>query len=281
MLSRCHDAIKILESEEKKFQGPLKLRKSSKQQTSHEKFKSPLVKSAEARISFTEIPRKPDHKSAFTTHLNNLLQGVGLLDEVVELDDDPEPIISSYLPKGTSPPPPPHISRKRQPRNEDNFARIHVDNRLSKMIQTEPLPKCADCEKRRKIVHKSEGCQTGELMTYSVSTQVTEDDFVTKIPKNQSLASLTPAQLLAQDAPSSKRYNDDNFDSYSSKSLYRGGTFDYARAAESYGSSGSLLNSRFLPPDRDRNEPSNSLLFQGPRGRGPPNNFDTGSRYNY
>lgn len=252
-----------------------------KQESVEEKYKSPLVKLSEAKIAFTEIPSKEKNKSAFTMHLNNLLRGIGLLNEVVEVDDDPEPIISSYVPKGTSPPPPPHISRQRPNRNEETV-RIHNDNRLAKMVQTDPMPKCVDCEKRRKTLHKTTGSQTGELMTYSVSTQVTEDDFVSKMPKNQSLASLTPAQLLAQNAASSssKRYAEpDDFDIYPSKAPFNRNNFDYARAAESYSSSSGTLNPRYLSQERDREEPPSSLMYSGARGRGGLNNFDTGSRY--
>lgn len=282
VLSRCHDAIKILESDEKKFHGRLQIRKTMVQESTEEKYKSPLVKLSEAKIAFTEIPSKEKNKSAFTMHLNNLLRGIGLLNEVVEVDDDPEPIISSHVPKSTSPPPPPHISRQRQKRNDENV-RIHNENRLAKMVQTDPMPKCLDCEKRRKIINKTTGSQTGELMTYSVSTQVTEDDFVSRIPKNQSLAALTPAQLLAQTAASSvasKRYAEpDDFDIYPPKSQFNRNSFDYARAAESYNSSSGTLNPRFLPSERDREEQLSNSMFPGARGRGTLNNFDSGSRY--
>lgn len=289
VLSRCHDAIKILESVEKKFQGPLQLRKTVKQPSTEDKYKSPLVRTAEAKISFTEIPTKDKSKTTFTSHLNNLLQEVGLLNEAVELDDDPEPVISSFLPKGTSPPPPPHISRQRHSKRYDEPpVRIHNDNRLAKMVQTEPMPKCIDCEKRRKISYKTSGCQTGEMMTYSVSTQVTEDEFVARIPKNQSLASLTPAQLLAQNASSSslKRYTDsDEFDIYPAKNFNRG-SFDYARAAESFNNSSGMMGTRYLPSDRDRIRDDslapNSAQYLGARGRGPPgSSYDLGSRYSY
>lgn len=282
VLSRCHDAIKILESHEKKFQGRFQLRRVSKPQpTTEEKYKSPLVKSAETKISFTEIPSKEKNKSAFTIHLNNLLRDIGLLNEVVEVIDDPEPIISSFVPRGTSPPPAPNISRQKQnqKRYEEPPVRIYSDKHLTKMVQTDPVPKCIDCEKRKKILHKTTSSQTGEMMTYSVSTQVTEDELVQKIPKNQSLAALTPAQLLAQNAgSSSKRYNDnDDFDIYPSNVPFNRSGFDYARAAESFNSSSNTL--RFLPPDRERDRDES---HSGGRGRGPPNTgFDIGPRYSY
>lgn len=282
VLSRCHDAIKILEAGEKKFQGRLQIRKSIKPQSTVDKFKSPLVKASETKLSFTEIPSKENNKSAFSTHLNNLLQDIGLLNEAVDLDDDPEPIISSFVPKGTSPPPPPHITRQRHvKKKEESIYRIHDDTRLAKMVQTDPMPKCVECERRKKVAHKAVGLQTGDMMTYSVSTQVTEDELIGRIVKNQSLASLTPAQLLAQNASSSsssKRFVDnDNFDIYPPKaSSYNRNSYDYARAAESFSNSGGNLG-RFLPPDRERDEP-----HLGARGRGPPNTgFDLGPRYSY
>lgn len=288
MLSRCHDAIKILETGEKKFQGRLHIRKTVRPLVTEDKNRSPLLKMSEVKIPFTEIPNKEKNKSAFSNYLNNLLQDIGLLNEVVDVDNDAEPIISSFVPKGTSPPPPPHISRQKQgQRFPEQSGRIYSEYHLSKMVQTDAVPKCTDCEKRKKLIYKTTGCQTGELMTYSVSTQVTEDEFVSKIPKNQSLASLTPAQLLAQNASSasSKRYSDaDEFDIYPSKNPYSRGGFDYARTTESFNNSGSMLNTRYMPSDRDRDEsmhPNNSQ-YQGARGRGPPNsNFDTGSRYGY
>lgn len=279
VLARCHDAIKILESNEKRFQGPFRLRKVVKPQSTEEKYKSPLVKMSEPKIAFSEIPTKDNNKSAFSKQLNDLLQDIGLLNEAVELDDDPEPSLSSNVPKGTSPPPPPHISIRK---DEPPFRNYTVNNRLQKMVQTDPLPKCADCEKRKKIVYKTNECQTGELMTYSISTQVSEDDFSHKLPKKQSLASLTPAQLLAQNAASSssKRYIDsDDFDIYPSKTpFYRAG-YDYSRGSDGFG------NSRYTTSDRDRefrDENPNSAQYQGARGRGSSNNnFEVGHRYGY
>lgn len=263
VLSRCHDAIKILEADEKKFEGPLQLRKSSRVQSTEEKYKSPLLKLVEAKIAFTEIPSKEKNKTVFSDRLNKLLNNIGLLQDSVEIEDDNEcVIINSYVHTGTSPPHPPHLSRKTNKKDEPY--RVHNDNYLAKMIQTDPV-KCDECEKRTKIGSKTVGCQTGELMTYSVSTQVADDDFGNKVHKNQSLAALTPAQLLAQNASSSKRYPEaDDFDIYPSKTPFVRTGFDYPRTGERF-------------PERSWDD----LQYQGMRGRGPPNyNFD-GNRYGY
>ncbi|KAG5881267.1 hypothetical protein JTB14_003738 [Gonioctena quinquepunctata] len=262
VISRCQDAIKILGNSEKKFTGPLVVRKSEKPKTLQEKFKSPLMKFLQLRIPFTDIPKKDQQRSAFTNYINYLLQTIGLMNEiVVEIDDQDAPS-STDAAKGqeeATPPPPPQISHNHVevPTRRPN---LKNSNQLSKFVQTDLL-KCHECDKRKNILYRSSGVQCGgEQVTYSVSTQVKEDDFYVKIPKNQSLASLTPAQLLAKSGSGSK-YNRsvevDDFDLLFSSNNSRTG---FGRGSETYGMSRYNPPSptpRFFPPTRE--EPKFSL----------------------
>lgn len=185
-----------------------------------------------------------EQKNSFTKFINELLQKLGLLkDAVVSVDDDePSDALTANLEVTSvfSPPPPPLIkpikkSIKNPITNEITDVRYNnfiENNRLSKMVQTEVF-KCDNCEKRKKILFRSTAMQATDLpITFSVSTQVTEEDFQPRFPKTQSLAALTPAQLLAKSRESlnaatrGNRIDMDDFDiqstGYNRPNFFRG-----------------------------------------------------------
>lgn len=239
-----------------------------------DKNRSPLVKLSQVKIPFTEVPTKIQQKTEFTAYMNNLLSSIGLMDEtVIDLDGDQSSV--NNLLRAASPPPPPQISN-RGPR-EATFepTQRKLVPHLTIAVQTESF-KCNDCEARKKVVYKNVGTSCGDdNMTYSVSTQVTEDDFYSssnRIPKNQSLASLTPAQLLAT-STSSRRYPED--DTYMSKSLFSG-TRSFSKITEFIPppKMPSAVEARFMPADlgeRDIPPPPSYSGFGSTRGRGSQN----------
>ncbi|CAG9863208.1 unnamed protein product [Phyllotreta striolata] len=192
VISRCQDAIKYLESSEKKLYGPLIVRKSSAPKPSPNKHKSPLLRTAELRLPFTEIPKSgEDHRADFTGYIDGLLRHLGLADDddvvIVEEDAPPAPSISSA---------------RRRP------------DVASKWAQTE-APRCQECERRKNTKRRSVGTQCGaDGVSFSVGTQVSDDDFGDALPRSRSLAALTPAQLLARSGVSQggRSVEDDDVD---------------------------------------------------------------------
>lgn len=222
-----------------------------------DRYVSPLTKMSTLKIPFTEVPKKIQPKDSFTAFMNNLLSSVGLLDEtVIDLETNNEPSVTvNNISKSTSPPPAPLISNKHQKTEFESAPEKPKLQLFTKMTQTE-IFKCADCEKRRKILYKTVGTFCGnDNMSYSVSTQVSDDDFHNKLPKNQSLAALTPAQLLAQTS-GTRRYPED--DLYAPKSSSLSSTLSQMSSIKSGFSRISEFipppSTRFLPPERDRDQ---------------------------
>lgn len=235
VITRCHDAMKILASREKKYTGPLKVYSTNKYQLQSERFTSPLKISPPVTFTFTnpETPPKEEEK-AFATFIDDLLQQLGLVKEEPEVKIKKENLPDVFIVEGRStpkisPPPPPCITpAKNKPEKKQT----------SKLVQTD-IFKCEDCERRKKILYRTTGCQAEDSMiTFSVSTQVTEEDFQPKMPKSQSLAAMTPAQLLAKSRESlsaisrSARMDVDNFDVATSTYANRP---NYFRGPEVYG----------------------------------------------
>ncbi|CAH1957127.1 unnamed protein product [Acanthoscelides obtectus] len=212
VITRCQEAIKFLNKAEKKFSGRLYVHKT--QPPSLAKTISPLKRIAQVKIPFTELPSKAENVSAFSGRIERLIQHLGLQSEVIEIEDKEDKKTS--LPA----PPPPSIS--------------------ASTVQSRPgVVGCPDCAQRKKILYRSTGTQySDDHMSYSISTQVSEDDLRTnRIPKNQSLASLTPAQLLAKSQfGGSSKMDKDEFDIFPQKhDGYLRGPGSGGRSREGYG----------------------------------------------
>ncbi|KAJ8956188.1 hypothetical protein NQ318_020740 [Aromia moschata] len=296
--SASPEAIKFLEGNEKKYTGKFVVQPTDNYKVSELKNKSPLVRMPPVTFAFTQPQIKKEQKASFTGFINDLLQKVGLMREAV-VDVDKEPPQNACIPataKKLTPPPPPLITANKntykelqpsKPRFGSNVARLGA-NQLSKMVQTDVF-RCESCEQRKRILHVASGVQCGGVSaSFSVSTQVTEADFYAKIPITQSLASLTPAQLLAKSAKYGRGVEMDDFDAHG---FNRGG---FARS-EGYNMA------RYSPP-RAPSPPRFSLGARdeaygnasasrsqfaggGGRGRGPQSNLsrplDPNSRFGY
>lgn len=274
VITRCHDAIKILENGERKYSGRLVVHKTNKYKVNTGKYLSPLKSLPPVQFAFTNpIISEEEQKNTFTNFVNDLLQKLGLLKDTVVNVDDEEPdaptrnVISNF-----SPPPPPLITPIKNPVLRDvkpvRYNNFVETNRLSKMVQTD-IFKCENCEKRKKILYRHASMQTtNPPVTFSVSTQVTEEEFQPRIPKTQSLAALTPAQLLAKSRESlnaatrGARIDTDTFDihptGYSRPNFFRG--------PDNYGLS--RPNAPFVNPPAMYDGPD-SLYEGGGRGRDP------------
>ncbi|KAK9885540.1 hypothetical protein WA026_012291 [Henosepilachna vigintioctopunctata] len=186
VLSRCQDILKELTGD-KKFGGKLIVMNTNKKQAELQvKNISPLLRKQPVRFSFS-TPSKTAEKSTFQSNLNKALIKAGVISEVIDLDSDENPAL-----------PLPKIGKKKNAAFGSKNVESSVKNVLMKMCQTDPMT-CEDCEKRKGIQYRSIGIQCGESDRYNVGVQVCEMDLVSsKISKNQSLAYLTPAQLLGR-----------------------------------------------------------------------------------
>ncbi|KAJ8934243.1 hypothetical protein NQ314_013489 [Rhamnusium bicolor] len=301
VIQRCHEAIKILGSAEKKYTGKLVVHRTDNYKMSTDTNMSPLLRKPMVRFPFTQIQPRVEQIVSFTTFINNLLQKLGLMKEtVVDVEKDVPPNVGiAPTPRALSPPPPPLITHNRimiptEIRGSNRFNKLG-NNQLSKMIQTD-VSKCESCEKRKKIIYKSSAAQCGgDSTTFSVSTQVTEDDFYPKSQKTQSLASLTPAQLLAKSRAGANRMIDkDSFDIAPSQSSYANRLNFLHPADNSYNLPRYRSPSpppHFNPYSREEVLPSmynpNTLRspFIGGGGRGNPSNLprtlDAMNRFGY
>ncbi|XP_050504088.1 serine/arginine repetitive matrix protein 2-like [Diabrotica virgifera virgifera] len=199
VIRRCQDAIEYLEQSEKKFSGPLLIQRKAKSSSNPQQFQSPLVKSYQLKVPFTEIPTPAQQKIAFSEYIQKLMDQVGLTEEVIVIDDHSFSDDETSTQNKSSPPPAPMVSPHKTHPVEITKSNNYVKNRLQKLVQTEPST-CKSCDERKKRLVKSVGVQTvsSASFSFSISTQVREEDFYDAIPRNQSLASLTPAQLLGR-----------------------------------------------------------------------------------
>ncbi|XP_056645962.1 uncharacterized protein LOC130451156 [Diorhabda sublineata] len=250
VIIRCQQAITYLENNKKRFTGPLILRKDDNISNSQqEKFKSPLLKSWDLKLPFTEIPNTTEHKIKLSAYIDTLLRNQGLLNEVIVIDDELE-LNSEFSESSSVPPSAPIISL-----DNDNTRKSARDGEnISEQTDT---TRCLVCEKRSKIVTKSIGVQCGNNLKFSIGTQVREEAFAPTIPKIQSLASLTPAQLLAGSVVGPSKIHD--VDDYNKNFRKKSRPFDYANHT--------ISPQQAPPPPRN--------IFNRPTGS------DTINKYNY
>ncbi|XP_072388968.1 uncharacterized protein [Diabrotica undecimpunctata] len=198
VIRRCQDAIEYLEQRENKFSGPLLIQKKPKSNYNPEEFQSPLKQSFQLKVPFTEVPTPENQRNAFTEYIQKLLDQIGLPEEVIVIDDHITSDGEASIQNKSSPSPAPIVFPQKPKSVEVTTSNSYVKNRLQKLTQTDPYT-CKSCDERKKKLVKSVGVQSASAsFSFSVSTQVREEDFYDAIPKNQSLASLTPAQLLGR-----------------------------------------------------------------------------------
>lgn len=145
------------------------------------KFKSPLSESTCA-IPFTDPHSISTDQLSFSAYVDRMLQAVGVKDEATDVSVTRQDV-----------PPPPKITKTN--------------------IMVPPSKDCEACKERKRKIFKSSTTQCDFVSTFSVSTQVTDEDFRPKM-KPQSLASMTPAQLLSAEMGQTSKFKDD-FDSNS------------------------------------------------------------------
>lgn len=193
VLSRCQDFLQEITGE-KKLSGKLRVIRNQQPQCKREQNVSPLLCQKEIKFSFN-TPKQNSYQEI----LKRALKKSGVATDVVDLlsDDDD---------------------------NEVNHKKKAAPNLPSttptslKMCQTDPI-KCEDCEKRKSVQVRSIGIQCGESERYNVGVQVVGEDIDHfRTSKNQSLAHLTPAQLLGRAEPVSSRV--DNFGSWNRPTEY-------------------------------------------------------------
>lgn len=180
VIQRCQHAIKVLN--EQKFSGPLVVYKTASQGNLQDVTVSPLLKKPIGQLPFT-TPGMEVFPMDFKECCTLLLTNVGVtrrasVSEQVALKEPPRT------------PSVPSASFFNPPSLAINSLGTQTDRDFSS---------CRECLRRLSTLLVSNGVQTGGAeLTFSVSTQVSESDFYSMIPKTQSLASLTPAQLLGK-----------------------------------------------------------------------------------
>ncbi|XP_050300067.1 uncharacterized protein LOC126738675 [Anthonomus grandis grandis] len=193
VIQRCQDAIKLLN--QKRFTGPLIVQRTDTHECSKDKTISPMLRKPIIRLPFTTPGMTNSSEINFTKCCEMLLRRVGIDKNSSELKKpDKLPETSSKQIVKTEAPPTAIASSPSEPKSPIKTLSKSIS------IQTDKeLSICKDCLKRKGILYSNCGVQSGNpMLTFSVSTQVTEADFYSMIPKTQSLASLTPAQLLGK-----------------------------------------------------------------------------------
>lgn len=180
VIQRCQDAIKLLT--ERRSSGPLIVHKMNPYQPPKDKTTSPLLRAPPIRLPFTTPGASSETDTNFKRCCEILLYKVGI-EKTLSTDVDRK--------KSLAVPPKDVVA---------TFSNPSTQIRTFGTQTEKELIRCNECLRRKGILYAQVGVQTGEEMNlnFSVSTQVTEADFYSMIPKNQSLANLTPAQLLGK-----------------------------------------------------------------------------------
>lgn len=202
VISRCQEALKFL-SNEKQFSGRLCV---YAERAVPESRKWSVLRPPPT-LPYTTS--KMVNENSFTHVLNRLFRFVGV-DKSLPLDendlelakDGGEDLVAPPAPTITPQKQPHPRQQQQQVKKLPNVQPLKTVSMLGtkflmKMVQTDPV-KCEACQLRNSIKHETVGVQCGESSSVSVGTQVCEEDISPK--KKQSLAALTPAQLLGKSA---------------------------------------------------------------------------------
>lgn len=184
VIQRCQDAIKLLT--ERRSAGPLIVHKMTAHQPPKDKTTSPLLRSPPIRLPFTTPGAPNETDTNFKRCCEILLYKVGIEKNLST---------NEVSPKSLDVPPKDVVAAFSNPSSSELFP---TRSRTFGTQTDKELIRCNECLRRKGILYAQAGAQTEMSVNYSVSTQVTEADFYSMIPKTQSLASLTPAQLLGK-----------------------------------------------------------------------------------
>ncbi|XP_022912587.1 uncharacterized protein [Onthophagus taurus] len=265
VISDCQDVIKELAGEPKSS-SRFTVRKLIKPEKIDHKHQSPLKKIPVVRFQFTNRSKTSEDSPTMASQLSKLLRKFG---KEFTFEDLPKtPSIESRNSGTQSPPPPPVIFET----DKTPSTKISLINTPTHTMFTQTdRYKCADCETRNAKVTASVPTQTNDSMTFDVACQVSPEDFPKPksiLKNNQSLASMTPAQLLANASPtSSSKYHQPNFESpETAKRNHQQRSFNSPDSFSDY--------NEF---DRYRSETvKGSAIFERDRGPGSTINRDVG-----
>ncbi|XP_066145412.1 muscle M-line assembly protein unc-89-like [Euwallacea fornicatus] len=208
VIQRCQDAVKILN--ERRFSGPLVVQKSSSYACSTDMTMSPLLRKPLVQLPFTTPGIKTSGDVDFKKCCEFLLYRIGIEKRLVKCEDTAQIPLRETPKKDVNSLPKSHGKLFLDP-----SVAIKSSSKSFSTQTDKELSRCQECLKRKNVLYSNCAVQAGEvLLKFSVSTQVTEADFYSMIPKTQSLASLTPAQLLGKQSmiPDAFRVNSSTID---------------------------------------------------------------------
>ncbi|KAF7269466.1 hypothetical protein GWI33_017517 [Rhynchophorus ferrugineus] len=175
VMRRCQAAIRMLSE---RPAAELSVHKSEEYRRLADEKTSPLVRRLGVRFPFTTPTEKNEQDARFAVLCRNLLRRVDAEVEAETAAGTPAVPVSDY---------------------DDAFLDRPRMSTCEAGAQTDlSLMTCGECKRRGKILLADSTTQTSYPGHFSVGTNVTEADFYATIPKTQSLASLTPAQLLGK-----------------------------------------------------------------------------------
>lgn len=194
VIQRCQHAVKILN--ERKFTGPLVVEKTNSYEYSKDMTVSPLLRKPIVQLPFTTPGVKISRDLDFARCCEVLLHRVGIEKRLVSQIKHENDIVNVPPKEVTQKDTPPLILYTKQ------YSETPPIKIITKTLSTQTdkeLSSCKECLRRKGILYANSASQAGSpVVTFSVSTQVNEADFYSMIPRTQSLASLTPAQLLGK-----------------------------------------------------------------------------------
>ncbi|XP_044255615.1 uncharacterized protein LOC123005749 [Tribolium madens] len=190
VISRCQDAIKLM-SDDRKFTGRLLVKSSSLEQKNKNdvKYQSPLRRIPVVRFQFTTPSKTTEEIDSFTIAIDKILKSVGIMKESINLVDEtiavPKSLNSSFA-------------------DEETTAALTLK---ATMLGAKKEVACEECKKRKQKTFVEVGSQCADNKeTCTVGIQVIEEELTpTKLVKNESIAFLTPAQLLGKNKESDKK----------------------------------------------------------------------------
>lgn len=182
VISRCQDAIRAM-SDDRKFSGRLIVKQSAELKIKSDiKYQSPLRRIPIVRFNFTTPPKVTDEVDGFALALDRILRSVGIVKESINLDESVESLTKSANNS--------HV--------DEDTASLTWKAALLGSKKPE-VSSCEECKKRKQKTFVEVGSQCADNKeTCSIGIQVNDEDLIPAKKKNESIALLTPAQLLGK-----------------------------------------------------------------------------------
>ncbi|XP_030763714.1 serine/arginine repetitive matrix protein 1-like [Sitophilus oryzae] len=213
-IQRCQEAVKILS--EKRFSGPLLITKTDTYKPPIDDQRvSPLLRRPVVLFPFTTAGPKRKPEFEVKHRCKSLLERLGAKNTTSNLIVVQSDRKAPAAPKITEVPKKEFVQfkHKLESYNKPAPPKIPVITKSFSTQTDRELSICRECFHRKGILYANCGVQTGNpVITFSVGTQVYESDFYSMIPKTQSLASLTPAQLLGKQLMTGDNARNKNLD---------------------------------------------------------------------